>query len=114
MCCWTGPKLVQDTLLDKMPDSMRKDVEKLLEDIPTTRKRPERFTRKEQANQAVSGVPAGPAATVAGPSATAAAPQGDEVTVIACNSKAYAAPLHIPAATHSTFPTAASPATTKP
>ncbi len=34
LCCWTGPKLVQDTLLDNMPDSMRKDVEKLLEDIP--------------------------------------------------------------------------------
>lgn len=83
LCCWTGPKLVQDTLLDKMPDSMRKDVEKLLEDIPPTRKRPERFTRKEQAKQAVSGVPAGPAAVVAGPSATVAAPQEDEVTTLA-------------------------------
>lgn len=71
---------MQDTLLDKMPDSMRKDVEKLLEDIPTTRKRPECFTRKEQVKQAVSGLPAGPAAVTAGPSSAAAsAPQEDEV-----------------------------------
>ncbi|KAL3133794.1 hypothetical protein ABBQ32_008271 [Trebouxia sp. C0010 RCD-2024] len=78
LCCWTGPKLVQDTLLDKMPDSMRKDVEKLLEGIPAMRKTPERFTRKEQAKQAVSGVPAGPTATAAGPTSTAAVPQEDE------------------------------------
>lgn len=65
-----------------MPDSMRKDVEKLLEDIPATRKAPERFTRKEQAKQAVSGVPAGPATNAAGPSATAAVPQEDEVTTV--------------------------------
>lgn len=84
LCCWTGPKLVQDTLLDKMPDSMRKDVEKLLGDIPVTRKRPERFTRKEQAKQVVSGVPAGPATSVAGPSAAAAAaPPEDEVIAAA-------------------------------
>lgn len=70
---------MQDTLLDKMPDSMRKDVEKLLEDIPAARKRPERFTRKEQAKQAVLGAPAGPVATLAGPTATAAAPQEEEV-----------------------------------
>ena len=97
-----------------MPDSMRKDVEKLLEDIPATRKRPERFTRKEQAKQAVSGVPAGPAAAVAGPSAAAAAaPQEDEVTAIVCPSKAYAAPVYMPAATHSTCPTATSPSNNK-
>ena len=96
-----------------MPDSMRKDVEKLLEDIPATRKRPKRFTRKEQAKQAVSGVPAGPATAVAGPSAAAAAPQGDEVTASACNSKTYAAPLHMPAITDSTCPTAASPSNDK-
>ena len=83
LCCWTGPKLVQDTLLDKMPDSMRKDVEKLLGDIPTTRKRPERFTRKEQAKQAVSGLPAGPATAIAGPSnAAASSPQEDEVLTV--------------------------------
>ncbi|KAL0039701.1 hypothetical protein WJX77_005628 [Trebouxia sp. C0004] len=78
LCCWTGPKLVQDTLLDKMPDSMRKDVEKLLEDIPTVRKRPERFTRKEEAQQAVSGAPAGPAVATAGASITAVAPEAEE------------------------------------
>lgn len=75
---------MQDTLLDKMPDSMRKEVEKLLESIPATRKRPERFTRKEQAKQAVSGVPAGPATTAPATSATAAAPQEEEVT---CHSR---------------------------
>ena len=62
-----------------MPDSMRKDVGKVLESIPATRKRPERFTRKEQAKQAVSGIPEGPAAVAAGPASTAAAPQDDQV-----------------------------------
>ena len=115
LCCWTGPKLVQDTLLDKMPDSMRKDVEKLLGDIPVTRKRPERFTRKEQAKQVVSGVPAGPATSVAGPSAAAAAaPPEDEVTATACSSKAYISPLLVHAASHSTFPQQQLPAVTKP
>lgn len=70
---------MQDTLLDKMPDSMRKDVEKLLQDIPAARKRPERFTRKEQAKQAVSGPPVALAVTADGPSTTAAAPQEEEV-----------------------------------
>lgn len=83
---------MQDTLLDKMPDSMRKDVEKLLEDIPAMRKTPERFTRKEQAKQAVSGVPAGPAATAAGPTPTTAVPQEDEVSKLACNNPASASP----------------------
>ncbi|KAL0028272.1 hypothetical protein WJX79_006476 [Trebouxia sp. C0005] len=78
LCCWTGPKLVQDTLLDKMPDSMRKDVEKLLEDVPTVRKRPERFMRKEQAQQAVLGVPAGPVVATAGASVIPVAPEEEE------------------------------------
>ena len=97
-----------------MPDSMRKDVEKLLEDIPATRKRPERFTRKEQAKQAVSGVPAGPATAVAGPSAAAAAPQEDEVMANSCNSQDYAASLHMPTTTHSTSPQQQVLATTNP
>ena len=54
---------MQDTLLDKMPETMRKDVDKLLEDVPPTRKRPERFTRKEQAKQALAGPSAAPATT---------------------------------------------------
>jgi len=75
---------VQDTLLDKMPDSMRKDVEKLLEDIPTVRKRPERFTRKEQAQQAVSGAPAGPVVATAGVSVIPVAPEEEEVIIASC------------------------------
>lgn len=75
---------MQDTLLDKMPDSMRKDVEKVLEDIPAVRKRPERFTRKEQAQQAVSGAPAGPVVATAGASVIAVAPEEEEVIVAFC------------------------------
>ena len=75
---------MQDTLLDKMPDSMRKDVEKLLEDIPTVRKRPESFTRKEQAQQAVSGAPAGPVVATAGASVIPVAPEEEEVIIAFC------------------------------
>lgn len=46
---WLGTDYVQGTLCGKMPDLMRKDVDKLLEDLPAARKLPERFTRKEQA-----------------------------------------------------------------
>lgn len=37
-----------------MPDLMRKDVEKLMEEGPPAKKHPERFTRKEQAARAAA------------------------------------------------------------
>ena len=43
-----------------MPDAMRKDVEKLMEDGPAQRKQPERFTRKEQAARDAAIAAAGP------------------------------------------------------
>lgn len=51
---WIGPELVKAALFEKMPDAFRKDVEKLLEEAPTGRPKPERFTRKEQAKQAAA------------------------------------------------------------
>ena len=63
-----------------MPETMRKDVEKLLEEVPPTRKRPERCTRKEQAKQALAGPSSAPTVTAAAASSTAAAPEEDQVT----------------------------------
>jgi hypothetical protein len=37
-----------------MPDQMRKDVEKLMEEYPASKTQPERFTRKEQAVRAAA------------------------------------------------------------
>ena len=69
---------MKSILLDKMPDMMRKDIEKLVEEAGAgDRKQPERFTRKEMARRAAATAPAAssvtPAATVAPPSATAGA-----------------------------------------
>ena len=44
---------MQGSLCSKMPDAMRKDVEKLMETV-SQRKQPERFTRKEQTARAAA------------------------------------------------------------
>ena len=65
---------------------MRKDVDRLLEDVPSARKRPERFTRKEQAKQALEDPSTAPATTSnAGEPSTHAAPQEDKVLQVAVN-----------------------------
>ena len=46
---WLGTDYVQGSLCGKMPDLMRKDVEKLIAEYTGSRTQPERFTRKEQA-----------------------------------------------------------------
>ncbi len=50
-CQWLGSEAVQGTLLDKMPDAMRKDVEKAVAAAPD-RPKPPRCTRKEAAKRA--------------------------------------------------------------
>lgn len=82
LCCYTGPKLIQDTLLEKMPESMRKDVEKSLQDIPPGRKRPERYTRKEGIIVAAETAEPGPATSTAGPASKAVAAHVDEACQI--------------------------------
>ncbi|KAK9814323.1 hypothetical protein WJX72_004049 [[Myrmecia] bisecta] len=79
MCCWVGVEVVQNALLDKMNDAMRKDVEKLMGDAG--KKRPERFTRKEQAKRAAAGASVGGSAgadAAAGPAASKAAAVADD------------------------------------
>ncbi|KAK9795603.1 hypothetical protein WJX73_007429 [Symbiochloris irregularis] len=81
LSAYIGPEVVKATLCDKMPDVMRKDVEKLLEaQAGTPRKLPERFTRTEQAARAArvaSGAggaePSGPAGPSGGVAAAAEA-----------------------------------------
>ena len=68
-----------------MPETMRKDVDKLVQEVPPTRKRPERFTRKEQAKQALAGPSSAPTVTAAAASNTAAAPEEDQVKHRTCN-----------------------------
>lgn len=67
---------MKSLLLDKMPDMMRKDIEKLVEEAGTgTKKQPERFTHKEMARRAAATAPAAslvaPSAILAPSSATA-------------------------------------------
>ena len=46
---WLGADYVQGSLCGKMPDLMRKDVEKLIAEYSGSKTLPERFTRREQA-----------------------------------------------------------------
>jgi cytoskeleton-associated protein 5 len=65
-------------LLEKMPDMMRKDTEKLVEETCLgVRKQPQRFTRKEAARRAVS---AAAPETSAGATASSAPAAGPSVT----------------------------------
>ena len=57
---WLGAEAVQGTLLDKMPELMRKDLEKLLAEAPGGRRRAQRFTRREAARRPCEA-PAAPA-----------------------------------------------------
>ena len=59
-CQWLGSEAVQGTLLDKMPDAMRKDVEKAVAAAPD-RPKPPRCTRKEAVKRAAKAAAAAPA-----------------------------------------------------
>ena len=49
MRAWLGVDYVQGSICNKMPEQMRKDVEKLIAESQGSKTQPERFTRKEQA-----------------------------------------------------------------
>lgn len=49
LASWTGPDFVKTLLLKDMPDLMRKDTEKLIDDSAPGKKHPQRFTRQEAA-----------------------------------------------------------------
>jgi len=49
-----GPAVVQSTLLEKMSDTMRKDVDSSIAALPAKRKQPERLTRREAAARAAA------------------------------------------------------------
>lgn len=51
---WVGPAVVQSVLIDKMNDTMKKDVATSLASIPSGKKKPLRFTRKEAAARAAA------------------------------------------------------------
>jgi hypothetical protein len=76
---YLGPQTVQATLLEKMPETMRKDVEKLLGEAGGTRTQPSRFTRREQARRAAgqgtASASSGDAATATGVTSSGAAQQ---------------------------------------
>ena len=84
LCSWMGAAIVQATLVERMPDAMRKDMEKSIQEAPAGRKQPERFTRKEQARRAAAPAPVPVSrpdeAAATGPAASAAAaPEEEEV-----------------------------------
>lgn len=54
MRAWLGADYVQGSLCAKMPDLMRKDVDKLIADYQGAKTQPDRFTRKEQAVRAAA------------------------------------------------------------
>ena len=60
-CQWLGSEAVQGSLLDKMPDAMRKDVEKAVAAAPD-RPKPPRCTRKEAAKRTARAAAAPPVA----------------------------------------------------
>ena len=79
LCAWLGADYVQGSLCSKMPDAMRKDVEKLIESV-SQRKQPERFTRKEQTVRAAAAEAAAAVASFEpGTSETAIASVGPAV-----------------------------------
>ncbi len=90
MAGWLGPDVVKSLLLDKMPDMMRKDTEKLVEEAGTgARKQPQRFTRKEAVKRANAAPSAAAivgvaAAATSGHSGAAEADANDMVSIFQC------------------------------
>ena len=54
LAAWTGSDFVKTLLLKDMPDLMRKDTEKLIDESPPGKKQPQRFTRHEAARRAAA------------------------------------------------------------
>ena len=51
---WTSPDIVKTLLLKDMPDIMRKDTEKLMDESTSGKKQAQRFTRREAAIRAAA------------------------------------------------------------
>ena len=51
---WTSPDIVKSLLLKDMPDIMRKDTEKLMDENASGKKQAQRFTRSEAAVRAAA------------------------------------------------------------
>ena len=71
---WTSPDIVKSLLLKDMPDIMRKDTEKLMDENALGKKQAQRFTRREAAIRAAATQ--SPAAADAGAGAGQKAAQG--------------------------------------
>ena len=81
---WVGVDTVRAVLGEKMPDAMRKDFERILDEAGATRKAPSRFTRAVQAQRAQQAAAAGPAIAEAdgnGHAAAAVVPEPDTAQV---------------------------------
>lgn len=76
LASWLGADVVRSMLLAKMPDAMRKDTEKLVEEAPR-KQHPARLTRKEAAARARTAAVDGSAGGAGTPGAAAglSAPQ---------------------------------------
>lgn len=74
-----GPELIRANLYDKLRDAQKDDVEKLLQDAPAGKPKPERLTRKEAEKTAT----AAPAASADGASGGAGAVATVAATVAA-------------------------------
>ena len=75
LASWTGPDFVKSLLLKDMPELMRKDTEKLIDESGPGNRQPQRFTRQEAARRAAAAQST--AATDTGSSAEHKAPQCD-------------------------------------
>ena len=51
---WTNPDIVKSLLLKDMPDIMRKDTQKLMDENASGKKQAQRFTRREAAIRAAA------------------------------------------------------------
>lgn len=79
-----------------MPESMRKDVEKSLQELPPGRKKPERYTRKARAELANNAPDSEPAASSSASVAKTSAPEEDEVCFV---SQQHKLSVHVDLAT---------------
>lgn len=89
LASWTGPDFVKTLLLKDMPELMRKDTEKLIDESAPGKKQPQRFTRQEAARQAAAAQTTSvadqdnPAEQQASQSSAQAAPEEDTVRLAA-------------------------------
>lgn len=97
---WMGPELIRANLYDKLRDAQKDDVEKLLQEAPAGRPKPERLTRKEAEKAAAAAVVAtGPAAeggAVAVEGAAVAAAADEEPEQVSSGRMVVVAGLSLP------------------